>query len=161
MTELATTWTGLAPAYRRVRCLTALVGNALWCGAVAAVVWLVGGPRFDVAAGVVGAAGAAWTAYRVIRAARWVDAFRFDERDQDLAIKSGLWNRSLRVIPYARMQAVMVDAGPIDRLFGVARVRLVTASPQSSAHLPGLTAGDAAALRDRLIERGETLATPL
>ena len=159
MTDLSTTWTGLAPAYRRLRRLTSLIGNVIWCGGATGGAWAAtGDPRIGIP---VGAAGLAWTVYRVVRAGRWVDAFRFCERDQDLVISSGLWNRSLHVIPYARMQAVMMDAGPLDRLFGVTRVRLVTASPQSSAYLPGLTAQDARVLRDRLIERGEALATPL
>lgn len=59
------------------------------------------------------------------------------------------------------MQAVNISAGPLDRAFKVATVALVTASAQSDAVIPGLDPDAAAALRDRLTERGEMQATGL
>ena len=66
-----------------------------------------------------------------------------------------LW---LVVVPYGRMQYVDVQAGPLDRAFGIARVQLHTASPGTSAHIPGLAADEAARLRDRLTSLGEAQA---
>ena len=59
------------------------------------------------------------------------------------------------------MQAVEVTAGPLERAFNLATVRLVTASAQSDARIPGLDPQAAAELRDRLTERGETQAAGL
>ena len=83
------------------------------------------------------------------------------ERDADLFITHGALNRRLVVVPYGRMQYVDVHSGPLERLFGIASVHLHTASPATSAHLPGLPAHEAARLRDRLTSLGEAQAAGL
>nr|MBA2464710.1 PH domain-containing protein [Nocardioidaceae bacterium] len=92
---------------------------------------------------------------------RSVRRWGYLERDQDLYITRGAWFRRLVVVPYGRMQYVDVQAGPLDRAFGIAQIRLHTASPGTTAHLPGLPAADAARLRDRLTSLGEAQAAGL
>ena len=82
-------------------------------------------------------------------------SWRFAERQDDLLITHGvLWRRQL-VVPYGRMQAVDVEAGPLERAFGVASVQLHTATGHTSARIPGLVPAEAERLRDTLAERGE------
>ena len=64
--------------------------------------------------------------------------------------------RSLVAVPYGRMQLVEVNSGPLERAFGLATVTLKTASPETNATIPGLDPTEAARLRDRLTELGET-----
>ncbi|WP_432493181.1 PH domain-containing protein [Kineococcus auxinigenes] len=85
---------------------------------------------------------------------RQVPAWGYAERDDDLLVRHGLLFRSLVVVPYGRLQYVDVQAGPVDRRFGVAKVQLHTASPDSDAAIPGLPPEEAARLRDRLAARG-------
>jgi membrane protein YdbS with pleckstrin-like domain len=53
------------------------------------------------------------------------------------------------------MQFVDVQAGPLERAFDVAQVQLHTASAGTDARIPGLSAAQAARLRDRLASRGQ------
>lgn len=99
--------------------------------------------------------------WRVIRQGAIARAWGYAERETDLYIKAGIIRRRLTVIPYGRMQAVEVTAGPLERAFNVSTVKLVTASAQSDARIPGLEPQAAAELRDRLTERGETQAAGL
>ncbi len=69
--------------------------------------------------------------------------------------------RRLVVVPYGRMQYVDVQAGPLDRAFGIAQVQLYTASAGTDASIPGLPPEEAARLRDRLTELGEAHASGL
>ena len=92
------------------------------------------------------------------RNARW---WGYAERDEDLYIKHGALFRKLVVVPYGRMQYVDVHAGPLEQLFKIASVHLHTASPGTSAVIPGLRADEAARLRDRLTSLGETQAAGL
>lgn len=94
----------------------------------------------------------AWVAVVVVRQVR---ALGYAERQDDLLIRKGVMFRSLVVVPYGRMQFVDVQAGPLDRWAGVARVQLHTASASSDAAIPGLPPEEAARLRDRLATRGE------
>jgi membrane protein YdbS with pleckstrin-like domain len=64
----------------------------------------------------------------------------------------------LSVIPYGRMQFVDVSAGPLERSFGLATVRMHTAAAASDARIPGLERAEAARLRDVLAELGEAQA---
>jgi len=80
------------------------------------------------------------------------------ERDDDLLIRRGVLIKKLSIVPYGRMQFVDVTAGLIERLFGVATVRLHTAAAATDARLPGLAVEEASRLREQLTSLGEARA---
>ena len=92
---------------------------------------------------------------------RQVRAWGYAERDEDLLVRKGVMFRSMVVVPYGRMQYVDVQAGPLDRRFGLATVQLHTASAGTDAAIPGLSPQEAARLRDRLASAGEARLTGL
>ena len=151
-------WQRLEPRAANARALDTAIGNLLWLVPAVVATWLFLPWWVPVLAGGLGLLLLVWA---TIRAWRWTRAFGFAEREHDLVIATGLWSRKLAVIPYSRMQSVQVHSGPIDRLWGIARVSLVTASVETRATIPGLAEADATALRDRLIVAGEEQALPL
>jgi len=86
---------------------------------------------------------------------RQVRAVGYAERDDDLLIRGGIFFQRVMVVPYGRMQYVDVAVGPLERAFGLASVKLHTASPATNAALPGLPAAEAARLREQLSARGQ------
>ena len=152
-------WQRVSPALARLR-RTVLVVSL---GMTALVVVVVGLgfalPIWTwVIALVVVAVLAVWGWWLVGRnAERW----GYAERDEELFITSGALFRRLVVVPYGRMQYVDVQAGPLDRAFGLAKIQLHTAAPGTSAHIPGLPVEEAARLRDRLTAAGEAQAAGL
>jgi uncharacterized protein len=78
-------------------------------------------------------------------------------RRHDLVIQSGLWWRSRRFIPRGRIQHVDIEAGPIDRLFGLVEVTVhVAGGLGGEGKIPGLLPETAEWLRSQLIEtRGQ------
>lgn len=96
-----------------------------------------------------------WIGWRMWRAPRVFRRWGFAERDEDVYVTHGLWFRTLQCVPYGRMQLVQVASGPIEQRFGLATVQMITSSTAGTVSIPGLRASDAAALRDRLIARGE------
>jgi membrane protein YdbS with pleckstrin-like domain len=92
---------------------------------------------------------------------RRVRAWGYAEREDDLFVRRGVMFSRLSVIPYGRMQFIDVTAGPVERLFGLATVRMHTAAAASDARIPGLAADEAARVRDRLAELGEAQAAGL
>jgi len=88
-------------------------------------------------------------------------AWGYSERDEDLEVRRGVMVQRLSVVPYGRMQFVEITAGPVERLFGLATVRLHTAAAASDARIPGLDPDEAARLRDRLAALGEAKAAGL
>lgn len=92
---------------------------------------------------------------------RRVRAWGYAEREDDLLVRRGVMFRRLSVIPYGRMQFIDVTAGPVERVFGLATVRMHTAAAASDARVPGLAADEAARVRDRLAELGEAQAAGL
>ena len=82
-------------------------------------------------------------------------AWGYLERGDDLLVRRGVLFSRLSVVPYGRMQFVDVTAGPLERSFGLATVRLHTAAAASDARIPGLERDEAARVRDRLAELGE------
>ena len=142
-------------ALRRVQVAIVVVPLA----AVVAVVLALGAAAWGavLGAGVVLALGvvAEWIARRRVR------AWRYAEREDDLLVQRGLLFSRLSVVPYGRMQFIDVTAGPFERSFGLATVRMHTAAAASDARIPGLSSEEAARLRDRLAELGEAQAAGL
>jgi len=100
----------------------------------------------------------AWTLAITPRQAR---AYGYQLRADDLVMRRGiLWQRMVAV-PYGRMQLVDITHGPLDRGFGIAQLKLVTAAASSGVTIPGLTQEAAERLRDTLIEVAETRRTGL
>jgi membrane protein YdbS with pleckstrin-like domain len=114
-----------------------------------------------IAAVVVAALVLAAGALGVVFVTRRFRAWGYAEREDDLLVKRGVMFSRLSVIPYGRMQFIDVTAGPIERAFGLATVRMHTAAAASDARIPGLPAAEAARLRDRLAELGEAQAAGL
>ena len=83
-------------------------------------------------------------------------AWTYQERDEDLLVSRGVMIRRLSVVPYGRMQFVDVTAGPVERAYRLATVKLHTAAAASDARIPGLERDESARLRDRLTELGES-----
>jgi membrane protein YdbS with pleckstrin-like domain len=88
-------------------------------------------------------------------------AWGYQEREDDLLVRRGCLVRRVSVVPYGRMQFVDVTAGPFERSFGLATVRLHTAAAASDARIPGLEEAEATRLRDRLAALGEARAAGL
>jgi membrane protein YdbS with pleckstrin-like domain len=137
----------LAVARRLVLTLTAAVGLA-----AEVALWLLTGSAWALVLVPVLLVAVVWGWWLIGRQTR---AIGYAERDDDLLVRRGILFRDLVVVPYGRMQYVDVQAGPVDRRFGIAKVQLHTASPGTDAQIPGLAPEEAARLRDRLARRGE------
>lgn len=144
-------WTPVSPRLAAARLTVAaivlvplLVAGVVWAVLTgAAAVWIA--PAAVLAVGV-------WLGWLVPRQVR---AVGYAERAEDLLIRRGIMFKTLVVVPYGRMQYVDVNAGPVDRSFGIAAVQLHTAAPNTDASIHGLPPEEAARLRDRLASRGE------
>ncbi|WP_231477099.1 PH domain-containing protein [Microbacterium sp. MRS-1] len=99
-----------------------------------------------------------WTLVILPRQAR---AYGYQLREDDLVFRRGiLWQRMVAV-PYGRMQLVDITHGPLDRVFGIAQLKLVTAAATTGVVIPGLQQSAAELLRDTLIAVAETRRTGL
>jgi membrane protein YdbS with pleckstrin-like domain len=145
------TWQHVSPRLAAARRL-ALSAQMLVLVAIPIVLVVLGVPAWVLSAVPVLLVIFGWAWWLVGRQAR---AIGYAEREDDLLVRRGILIRALVVVPYGRMQYVDVEAGPIDRRFGIARVQLHTASPGTDAQIPGLPPDEAARLRDRLARRGE------
>lgn len=151
------TWHQLARAYVWVRLITLVALLVAVVAAASIVTVLVGRPWPWLPGGVI-AVVLAWAAAITPRQAR---AFGYQLRTDDLVFRHGiLWQRMVAV-PYGRMQLVDIAHGPLDRAFGIARLKLVTAAASTAVDIPGLTQAAAERLRDTLIAVAETRRTGL
>ena len=152
-------WQRVSPALVRMRRTVLLVTLGLLMVILVAMEIVLDLPGWTWVAGVallIAVGGCAW--WLIGRnAERW----GYAELEDELFVTRGALFRRLVVVPYGRMQYVDVQAGPLERAYGLARVQLHTAAPGTSAHIPGLPADEAARLRDRLTAAGEAQAAGL
>ena len=152
-------WRRISPSFTSMRRLTSIISvvvvflvPAIVVGVITRMWWLV---ALIVVVGIV------VLVIRLPIVTRQGRAWGFALRDDDLYITHGVMFRSLTAVPYGRMQLVEVNAGPVERAFGVSTVKLITASASSDATIVGLPPAEAAELRDRLTTLGETKASGL
>lgn len=84
---------------------------------------------------------------------RQVSAHRYLEGAEHFFVAKGRWWRSVTVVPYGRIQFVDLTEGPLLRAFGLARLKLNTASVTSDAAIVGIPREEAQAIRERLSNR--------
>jgi membrane protein YdbS with pleckstrin-like domain len=148
-------WLRPSPGLWRMRRTEVGVLSVALAAVLGLIFWAAGGALPGVICAVVVLALGALSAWFVRRRFR---AWRYQERHEDLIVARGVMVQRLSVVPYGRMQFVEVTAGPVERLFGLSTVKLHTAAAASDARIPGLERGEAARLRDRLTELGESMA---
>jgi membrane protein YdbS with pleckstrin-like domain len=145
-------WVGVSERMRAMR--RALLG--ILAAALVVVAVVVGIAAQQPVAGAIGAAAVvALTAIAYVAIDRNYRSWGYCERAEDLLVTRGVLFRRLVVVPYGRMQLVDVTAGPVERKFGIATVRLHTAAAGTDARIRGLSPVEAARLRDRLSALGE------
>lgn len=142
----------LDPAYARVRSIAAgavalAVAAATALGAIASSSWI----PLAVGAIVLGAVIVTGVAQRVE-----ADHMAYLLREHDLSFRTGVIGRSVATAPFARVQHVSIERGPIDRRFGLATLRLGTAGGQIS--VPGLRSDVAERLKELVADRAGALA---
>jgi hypothetical protein len=94
---------------------------------------------------------AAFAAWRLPR--RRYEAWRYRVTDDALRLDRGVMVRVESVVPYTRIQHVDTEQGPVERMLGLMRVTVHTASGSgASLTVPGLRPDDAAALREQLAQ---------
>lgn len=150
-------WHQISPKYVTVQLITH--GSILAIVVVATLVltlalglqwpWIVGGILAVIQI---------WTLAILPRQAR---AIGYRLREDDLVFRRGiLWQRFVAV-PYGRMQLIDISHGPLDRGFGIAQLKFVTAAAATGVVIPGLAQTTAETLRDHLIEVAESRRTGL
>jgi membrane protein YdbS with pleckstrin-like domain len=151
-------WQRVSPRLATARRISGLLTLLVLTAVAVAVLVLLDQVVWGVVVGVLAVVYGGWQWWfigRVVR--RW----GYAEQAEELYITRGALVRTFVAVPYGRMQFVDVNAGPLDRMLKIATVHLHTASPGTTAVIPGLTADEAARLRDRLTELGEARAAGL
>jgi uncharacterized protein len=151
------TWHQLAKQYVWVQLIsTGLLGLAVLAAVL--VVTLVWGQWWAWIPGGIFLGILVWTLLITPRQAR---AYGYQLRRDDLVFRRGiLWQRVVAV-PYGRMQLVDITHGPLDRGFGIAQLKLVTAAASTGVVIPGLRQDAAEELRDTLVDVAEARRTGL
>ncbi len=147
----------MSPRLARMRRSVLLVVGVPVGGAI-----VFGGASAAPALGIVlGVAAACALVLAWMSIGRNLRSWGYVERADDLVVTHGALFKKLTVVPYGRMQLVDVEAGPIERTFGLVSVKLHTAAATTDAKVCGLVPSVATALRDRLTQLGEAHASGL
>jgi len=77
----------------------------------------------------------------------------YELADDALELSHGVWFQEHSVVPWSRVQHVDISHGPLDRRFGLAQLKIHTASAKTNAKLPGVDAAEAERLRLDILER--------
>jgi membrane protein YdbS with pleckstrin-like domain len=77
---------------------------------------------------------------------------RWETTDQAVYVQRGWFTVERRIAPISRIQTVDTERGPVEQLFGLARVTVTTASAAGPLAIHGLDAPTADRLAEQLTE---------
>jgi membrane protein YdbS with pleckstrin-like domain len=104
-----------------------------------------------------GALTSLWLWHSLWHPPRRYEAWGYRIDDKVLETRSGRLFQTTRLLPLNRLQHVDLQQGPLERMYGLARLELHTAGTQNaSITIPGLAREDAVRLRDQLVALGGT-----
>lgn len=104
---------------------------------------------------------AAIALWNIVSAGLRFRRFQFQLTGNLLHVQHGIILRKEKIIPIDRMQHLDVDHGPIERLFGLARLSVFTAGGRTATfQLPGLSRERADSLRAHIVQRRDELVMP-
>lgn len=151
-------WEPLDPRYLRSR----------WSGdAIAAAVVLIVSlvltialPDDSIPRWIPGAVGAVLLA--LIALIAWLQLLEINRlgylvRDHDFSFRSGVISRTVTTVPFARIQHVSIDRGPVARAFGLATLSMRTAG-SGALVVPGVAQETAQRLKNQVADRAGSLA---
>jgi len=72
-----------------------------------------------------------------------------------LELRHGVLTLRRSIVPYFRVQHVDLSQGPVERVLGLARLKVHTASAGTDASLPGIELAQAEELRRLVLDRAE------
>lgn len=142
----------LDPMYARVRTIAAAITAGVIL-AIAIVTWVAISSPTPLLIGAVAVVVAA-----LVAVAHRVETnhMGYLVRDHDVSFSSGVIGRSVATAPFARVQHVSIDRGPIDRRFGLAALNVRTAGGHLA--IPGLRHDVAERLKELVTDRASVLA---
>jgi len=82
-------------------------------------------------------------------------AWRYRLGPDALELRHGVLTLRRSIVPYFRVQHVDLSQGPVERVLGLARLKVHTASAGTDASLPGIELAQAEELRRLVLDRAE------
>lgn len=150
-------WEPLDPRYLRSR----WSGDAIFAAVVvvAAIIVTVSLPADSVPRWIPGLVAIVLLALVALAAwLQWLEINRLGYliRDHDFSYRNGVISRTVTTVPFARIQHVSIDRGPVARAFGLATLNLRTAG--GGLVVPGVDHETAQRLKNLVADRAGALA---
>lgn len=141
------TFLPLDPAYLRVR----LIGDAIAAAVVVVGSVVVAAATSSLIPLAIGLGLLVLVA--LLAVLKWLEVTHLGYlvRDKDFSYRRGVISRAVTTVPFARVQHVSIDRGPIERYFGLATLEMRTAG--GGLTVPGVDDDTAARLKALVVDR--------
>lgn len=151
-------WELLDPRYLRSRWLGDGIAAAIVV--IAAIALTIVVPDDSIPRSVPGLVGLGLLALIALTAwLQWLEVNRLGYlvREHDFSFRSGVISRTVVTVPFARIQHVSIDRGPVARAFGLATLNMRTAG-SGALIVPGVDHETAKRLKNLVADRAGALA---
>ncbi|MDO4238831.1 PH domain-containing protein [Micrococcus sp.] len=151
-------FTPVSPKLTRVKLIGAAIGGLIWLAVLSVPLVLkwagVWPDLWAWTAWGLPAVALVWLLVDLVLVPRRVRALGFAEREDDVLWREGILFRSVKAVPYGRLQYVDVEDGPLLRSQGLQTLTLKTAGGED-LEMEGLTRDTCDRLREVLMARGQ------
>lgn len=148
-------WERVEKKYLYVDLISSLVGGVVLT-LIAGIIAYFASSQNWLIIGIVTGITLAWMVLSAVLSFFRTRTIGYRLREDDLLVRRGMLYRRFVAVPYGRLQIVDIVQGPIERMFGLKRLKFVTAAASSGVELPGLSDERAEELRDELVAVAES-----
>ncbi|WP_293697939.1 PH domain-containing protein [uncultured Agrococcus sp.] len=148
-------WERVEKKYLYVDLVSSLIGGLILTIAAGVITYFASSQNW-VIIGIVAGITLAWMVLQAVLSFFRTRTIGYRLRDDDLLVRRGMLFRRFVAVPYGRMQIVDIEQGPLERMFGLKKLKFVTAAAASAVVLPGLSDQRAEELRDELVTVAES-----
>lgn len=153
--EIAADWERVEPRYLWVQLISTIIGGVVLMAIVGVILFFATSQNW-LAIGLSVGGIFVLTLINAIFSFFRTRTLGYVQRQDDFMMRQGMMFRRFVAVPYGRLQIVDIEQGPIERMFGLKKLKFVTAAATSGVVLPGLSAARAESLRDELVASAET-----
>lgn len=144
----------IEPSFLRVKSIQWIVLWVIVLGIAAMLVFFIDDIREPVVLSIAGAIIIFLASFHFFVLKKSVAFKAYAIREHDVVYRTGWLVRSVKVVPFNRIQHCSVDEGAIARRFGLASVRMFTSGGNDAdIRIPGLKAAFASDLRELIISK--------
>lgn len=142
----------ISPKYKTVVLIQYVIIISIFLAIVFGVLWLNDDP-WNVTYQIILFGGFGLLSFLMILSLFSIRYWGYAVREHDILYRSGVFSKSVRIIPFKQVQHVDIKEGALSRLFELSSIELHTAGAGEGLKIPGITVTKVSSIQEYISQK--------